>query len=112
MTSAETVSNCVKFASSLKTSVGFAIAASEGQEIRKQIEAGQWEGISFPVPEEKQPRKRRSPYPAALKKEKVFMTNHLRKVGMGAKKSAKQAGVSYESYLRWMAELGITYEQP
>lgn len=106
-TTAETVSNCVKYASTLKPAVGFAVAAAEGQKLRDEIKAGKWEGISFP--EVKDPRARKSPFSIERQREIVQVINDLRRGGATARQAASQGGVAYRTYSKWREALNMPY---
>ena len=107
-TTAETVSSCVKFASSLKTAVGFAVLASNGAAIREGIENGKWEGISFPEPQE---RMKRKSYSNAQRIDKMSEINRLRDCGGSLSQSCVDAGISTPSYEKWSSDLGIKYAE-
>ena len=109
-TTAETVSSCVKFASSLKKAVGFAVAVSEGDAIRKEIESGKHFGCSFPEP--KKTTRYNSPYTQEQRRNIVSSIHELRRGGEKSRLAAKFLSISYQTYSRWMDEEKMPYDGP
>ena len=112
-TSAETISNCVKFGASLKEEIGFAVAVSEGQAIRAEIESGKYEGVSFPdKPDPTKPVKRASRR-LQTQEQRVSMVSavhSLRRDGRSAVDASKAVGIPYQTYASWAVEEKMPYE--
>jgi len=107
-TTAETISNCISYANSTKEAVGFAVMVTEGEAIRRNIQDGKYEGISFPEPPKE--RKAREQTTEAHRIAVVNYVHELRHEGEKAREAAKIAGVSYQSYSRWRDDLDMPYE--
>ena len=99
-TSAQTISNCVKFASSLRNAVGFAVAAADGADIRKDIENGKYAGVSFP-----KAKKPKSKYTKWEKVGMVLRCDDMRHEGKTIPEAAFELGVSTRELSDWTYRL-------
>jgi hypothetical protein len=109
-TTAETVSSCIQFASSLRNAVGFAVATSHGEQIRNDIKGGKHEGVSFPEP--KTSRLYNSPFSQDERRRIVAGIHSLRREGKKARWAAEDFDISYQTYSRWIDEEEMPYTGP
>ena len=110
-TTAQTISNCISYANSTKAAVGFAVMVTEGEAIRRNIQDGKYEGVSFPDPPKaanKPPRKR--PHARKERIRMVSAVHSLRRDGLSAVNAAKLVGVPYQTYAAWVVEERMPYE--
>jgi len=112
LTSTESISSAINYGASLKQPVAFAcMVGSTASEMRRQIQAGEIEGISFPAPRKE--TRYASPFSEDERRAKVTAIHDLRRQGVKARLAAKQGGdVSYQTYSRWMDDLDMLYTGP
>ena len=84
---------------------------TEGEAIRRNIQDGKYEGISFPEPEKapsRQPRKR--PQSRKDRIRTISAVHSLRRDGLSAVNAAKAVGVPYQTYAAWVVDERMPYE--
>ena len=108
----ESIASAINYGASLKQPVAFAcMVGSTADKMRRQIIAGEIEGISFPAPKVEKPYA--SPFTEAERRAKVSAINDLRRKGVKARLAAKEGGdISYQTYSRWMDDLDMRYSGP
>ena len=105
---AESISSAVNYGNSLRQDVAFACHISAAPHIRRSIQEGRIEGVSFP-PAPKPQRKYTRTETAEDRRETVLEVHRLRHEGLKAREAAKEAGLCYQTYSRWRDDLGIEY---
>ena len=110
-TTTESIQSAVAYGASLKQDVSFAcMVGSSASEMRRMIQAGEIEGVSFPEPEK--PTRYASPFTEEERREKVLKIHKLRENGEKSRLAAKLVGISYQTYSRWTDDLGLKYDGP